>query len=67
MTSVAFIAGVVPLILATGAGSEIRRAMGITVFSGMIGVTLLGLILTPVFYVTMRSIVTRKREHLPRL
>jgi multidrug efflux pump len=66
MTSVAFIAGVVPLIIATGAGSEIRRAMGITVFSGMLGVTILGLVLTPVFYVTMRSIVTRKRGHEPR-
>jgi multidrug efflux pump len=67
MTSVAFIAGVVPLILAHGAGSEIRRAMGITVFSGMLGVTILGLVLTPVFYVTMRSFVTRKRGHVPRL
>ncbi len=66
MTSVAFIAGVVPLIVATGAGSEIRRAMGITVFSGMLGVTILGLVLTPVFYVTMRSIVTRNRAHEPR-
>jgi multidrug efflux pump len=66
MTSVAFIAGVVPLILATGAGSEIRQAMGITVFSGMLGVTILGVVLTPVFYVTMRSIVTRNRAHEPR-
>jgi multidrug efflux pump len=54
MTSVAFIAGVIPLILAKGAGAEVRHAMGITVFSGMVGVTVLGLFLTPVFYVTMR-------------
>jgi len=67
MTSVAFIAGVVPLILATGAGFEIRRAMGITVFAGMVGVTVLGLILTPVFYVTMRSLVSRRKPHEPRL
>ncbi|WP_165855893.1 efflux RND transporter permease subunit [Marinobacter sp. JSM 1782161] len=56
MTSVAFIAGVVPLVLASGAGSEVRNAMGITVFSGMIGVTLFGLLLTPVFYVALRLI-----------
>jgi multidrug efflux pump len=55
MTSVAFIAGVVPLVLATGAGAEVRRVMGITVFSGMIGVTLFGLLLTPIFYVKMRQ------------
>jgi len=51
MTSVAFIMGVVPLVLAHGAGSEIRRAMGVAVFSGMLGVTVFGLALTPVFYV----------------
>jgi multidrug efflux pump len=54
MTSIAFCAGVVPLILSTGAGSEMRRAMGIAVFSGMVGVTLFGIFLTPVFYVLMR-------------
>ncbi len=59
MTSVAFIAGVVPLMLASGAGSEVRSAMGITVFTGMIGVTLFGLLLTPVFYVGLRSFATR--------
>ncbi len=59
MTSVAFIAGVVPLVLAQGAGAEVRRVMGITVFSGMIGVTLFGLFLTPVFYVVIRSIGAR--------
>ena len=50
MTSFAFIMGVVPMVLSTGAGSEMRQAMGVAVFSGMIGVTIFGLILTPVFY-----------------
>ncbi|KAA0694158.1 multidrug efflux RND transporter permease subunit [Halopseudomonas laoshanensis] len=59
MTSVAFIAGVVPLVLATGAGAEVRNAMGITVFTGMIGVTLFGLLLTPVFYVALRTLAKR--------
>ncbi len=57
MTSIAFIMGVVPLVLATGAGAEMRHAMGIAVFSGMIGVTFFGLLLTPVFYVGVRKIV----------
>jgi multidrug efflux pump len=56
MTSVAFIMGVVPLVLASGAGSEMRSAMGVAVFSGMIGVTLFGLVLTPVFYVVLRRL-----------
>jgi multidrug efflux pump len=55
MTSIAFCAGVMPLILGSGAGSEMRRAMGIAVFSGMVGVTLFGIFLTPVFYVLLRS------------
>ncbi len=59
MTSLAFIAGVVPLVLATGAGAEMRQAMGITVFAGMLGVTLFGLFLTPVFYVVMRDVSAR--------
>jgi multidrug efflux pump subunit AcrB len=50
MTSIAFTAGVVPLVLATGAGAEMRSAMGVAVFAGMIGVTIFGLVLTPVFY-----------------
>ncbi len=50
MTSIAFIAGVSPLVTSHGAGSEMRQAMGVAVFSGMIGVTLFGLLLTPVFY-----------------
>ncbi|WP_395747503.1 efflux RND transporter permease subunit [Prosthecobacter sp.] len=51
MTSIAFIAGVYPLVVSTGAGAEMRRAMGTAVFAGMIGVTFLGLFFTPVFYV----------------
>ena len=54
MTSIAFIMGVLPLVLADGAGSEVRRAMGAAVFSGMIGVTVFGLMLTPVFYALVR-------------
>ncbi|MBC8011481.1 MAG: multidrug efflux RND transporter permease subunit [Burkholderiales bacterium] len=54
MTSIAFIAGVYPLVAATGAGSEMRQAMGVAVFSGMIGVTVFGLFLTPVFYVLLQ-------------
>jgi multidrug efflux pump len=53
MTSIAFIMGVLPLVLSHGAGAEMRRAMGIAVFSGMVGVTLFGLFLTPVFYVLL--------------
>jgi multidrug efflux pump len=56
MTSIAFIMGVVPLVASTGAGSEMRHAMGVAVFFGMLGVTLFGLFLTPVFYVLLRSI-----------
>jgi hypothetical protein len=55
MTSFAFIMGVVPLVLANGAGAEMRQAIGIAVFFGMLGVTLFGLFLTPVFYVLLRS------------
>jgi multidrug efflux pump len=55
MTSIAFCAGVLPLIFGSGAGSEMRQAMGVAVFSGMLGVTLFGIFLTPVFYVLLRS------------
>ena len=61
MTSIAFIAGVYPLVVSTGAGAEMRRAMGAAVFSGMIGVTLLGLFLTPVFYVLVMFGHKRKK------
>jgi multidrug efflux pump len=60
MTSIAFIMGVVPLVLSTGAGSEMRHAMGIAVFFGMLGVTLFGLLLTPVFYVVLRTLAGGK-------
>jgi multidrug efflux pump len=55
MTSLAFVMGVLPLVLSTGAGAEMRQAMGVAVFAGMIGVTAFGLILTPVFYVLLRA------------
>ncbi|MFZ4874215.1 efflux RND transporter permease subunit [Janthinobacterium sp. Mn2066] len=55
MTSLAFIMGVLPLVYASGAGSEVRHVMGVTVFSGMLGVTFFGLFLTPVFYVLLRA------------
>jgi multidrug efflux pump len=61
MTSIAFIAGVFPLVKSHGAGSEMRQAMGIAVFSGMIGVTLFGLFLTPVFYVTLMKLGLKKK------
>jgi gold/copper resistance efflux pump len=56
MTSLAFIMGVVPLAFATGAGAEMRQAMGVAVLAGMMGVTLFGLVLTPIFYVIIRRI-----------
>ena len=59
MTSFAFIMGVVPLVISSGAGAEMRHAMGIAVFSGMLGVTFFGLFLTPVFYVLLRKFATR--------
>ncbi|QJR79999.1 multidrug efflux RND transporter permease subunit [Alteromonas pelagimontana] len=55
MTSIAFIMGVLPMVLSTGAGAEMRQAMGVAVFSGMIGVTFFGLILTPVFYYLLQN------------
>jgi multidrug efflux pump len=59
MTSFAFIMGVIPLVTSTGAGSEMRRAMGVAVFSGMLGVTFFGLLLTPVFFVLIRRYIER--------
>jgi len=61
MTSFAFILGVVPLLLASGAGAEMRQALGTTVFFGMLGVTFFGLFLTPVFYVVIRKLTTRTK------
>jgi multidrug efflux pump len=62
MTSIAFIAGVTPLILSSGAGAEMRQAMGVAVFSGMLGVTVFGLFLTPVFYVVLRRLTEKRRD-----
>ena len=56
MTSIAFIMGVLPLVTSQGAGAEMRRAMGVAVFAGMIGATILGLFLTPFFYVLLRAL-----------
>ncbi|MCD9354845.1 efflux RND transporter permease subunit [Klebsiella pneumoniae] len=66
MTSLAFIAGVVPLVLASGEGAEMRHAMGIAVFAGMVGVTLFGLVLTPVFYVVVRKLALRREVRKAR-
>jgi multidrug efflux pump len=65
MTSVAFIMGVVPLVFSHGAGAEMRHAMGVAVFAGMLGVTFFGLFLTPVFYVLLRTLGKRcgRLEH----
>jgi hydrophobe/amphiphile efflux-1 (HAE1) family protein len=62
MTSFAFIMGVVPLVTASGAGSEMRRAIGIAVFAGMLGVTFFGLLLTPVFFVTIETLFARHKR-----
>jgi multidrug efflux pump len=62
MTSFAFIAGVIPLVLASGAGAEVRYVMGVTVVAGMLGVTFFGLFFTPVFYVVLRKLVERQKE-----
>ena len=62
MTAFAFILGVVPLMIATGPGAEMRQSLGTAVFSGMLGVTLVGLFLTPVFYVTLRRLFPYRRH-----
>ncbi len=65
MTSLAFILGVVPLLLAVGAGAEMRQSLGTAVFSGMLGVTLFGLVFTPVFYVLVRGFAGGRGEAMP--
>jgi multidrug efflux pump len=66
MTSLAFTMGVIPLVLSTGAGSEMRRAIGVAVFFGMLGVTAFGLVLTPVFYVLVQRLVEgRENKKVP--
>lgn len=63
MTSIAFIAGCYPLVVSTGAGAEMRRAMGTAVFSGMIGVTIFGLFLTPLFFVLLSRLGKKSNTH----
>jgi multidrug efflux pump len=65
MTSLAFIMGVVPLVFSSGAGAEMRHAMGVAVFSGMLGVTFFGLLLTPVFYVVLQRLTARRTAVVP--
>jgi multidrug efflux pump subunit AcrB len=67
MTSLAFILGVVPLIVSHGAGAEMRKALGVAVFSGMLGVTLFGLVLTPVFFYTIDALSNLRLFHAPWL
>jgi multidrug efflux pump len=62
MTSLAFTMGVIPLMLSSGAGSEMRQAIGVAVFFGMLGVTAFGLVLTPVFYVVIRGLVEAREN-----
>jgi len=66
MTSFAFIFGVLPLVIATGAGAELRNALGIAVFFGMIGVTFFGIFFTPLFYVVLQNWVARRAEKRER-
>ncbi|SFR81808.1 efflux RND transporter permease subunit [Sphingomonas jatrophae] len=63
MTSFAFILGVVPLVIASGPGAELRQALGTAVFSGMLGVTFFGLVFTPIFYVACRTLAERFRRN----
>src|SRR4029453_16352160 len=66
MTSFAFVLGVIPLLIAKGPGAEMRQALGTSVFSGMLGVTFFGLVLTPVFYVVIRWFIERKQRKIER-
>jgi HAE1 family hydrophobic/amphiphilic exporter-1 len=67
MTSAAFIGGVVPLAFGTGAGAELRQALGVAVFFGMIGVTAFGLLFTPVFYILCRKLATARGKSVPKM
>ena len=64
MTSFAFILGVLPLVVSSGAGAEMRRALGTAVFSGMLGVTLFGIFLTPVFYYVIQWFSDRRQTEI---
>ena len=65
MTSFAFILGVLPLVVSSGSGSEMRQAVGVAVFFGMLGVTLFGLIFTPIFYMVVRNLAIHRRKVPP--
>jgi hydrophobe/amphiphile efflux-1 (HAE1) family protein len=65
MTSFAFILGVLPLVVSSGSGSEMRQAVGVAVFFGMLGVTLFGLIFTPIFYVIVRNLAEGRKDKKP--
>jgi multidrug efflux pump subunit AcrB len=65
MTSFAFILGVLPLVISSGSGSEMRQAVGVAVFFGMLGVTLFGLVFTPIFYMLVRNLADRPRRQAP--
>jgi len=65
MTSFAFILGVLPLVVSTGSGSEMRQAVGVAVFFGMLGVTLFGLIFTPIFYMVVRNLADGAKRKKP--
>ena len=65
MTSMSLILGVVPLVIASGAGAEMRQALGTAVFAGTIGVTLFGLLFTPLFYVVCRALAWKKETATP--
>ncbi|HEX9212936.1 MAG TPA: efflux RND transporter permease subunit, partial [Bradyrhizobium sp.] len=67
MTSFAFILGVLPLVISSGSGSEMRQAVGVAVFFGMIGVTLFGLLFTPIFYVVVRNLAEGRRDKKPEV
>ena len=66
MTSFAFILGVLPLVVSSGSGSEMRQAVGVAVFFGMIGVTLFGLVFTPIFYMIVRGLADREGREAGR-
>ena len=67
MTSAAFIFGVIPLAFGSGPGAELRQALGVAVFFGMIGVTVFGLVFTPLFYVLCRKLAGRFAARVPRV
>ena len=64
MTSFAFILGVIPLVIASGAGAEMRQSLGTAVFAGMLGVTVFGLVFTPVFYAVIRRVFAARRPRV---